>query len=446
MTPAHRRGGALGLYTDLYELRMAQTCLREGMTAPATFSLYIRPTSRRPWIVAAGIDRALDVVESFAVEDADLDWLRGQGFGNDLLDWLRTLEPNGDIWAVPDGTLLLAEEPILEITAPLPAAMLPDTAVLTVAHCTTLIATKPARGDAGANGRTLADFGLRRAHGLEAGLEAARAAYIGGVGATSNVAAGRAFGIPVVGTMAHSFVQARENELESFRAFARDHPDDAVLLVDTYDSIDGVRNAITVADEMRKRGEQLAGIRLDSGDLGALAREARRMLDAAGHQSARIVASGGVDEYVIHDLLVSGAPIDGFGVGTALTVSRDQPAFDIVYKLVEYDGQPRAKYSEGKVLLPGRKQVFRSGSITTDVLARRDETLEGEPLLSRVWRDGERLVTHDIEESRARVSAQVAALPDAWRRPAGPEGRAVARVSDGLRELALKIRSEETSS
>jgi nicotinate phosphoribosyltransferase len=243
--------------------------------------------------------------------------------------------------------------------------------------------------------------------------------------------------------MAHSFVQARENELESFRAFARDHPDNTVLLVDTYDTLEGVRNAVVVADEMRARGEQLRGIRLDSGDLGALAREARRLLDDGGHTEAQIFASGGVDEHMIHDLVSSGAPIDAFGVGTSLTVSKDQPAFDIVYKLVEYDGHPRAKYSEGKVLLPGAKQIFRRGAPDSDVLGLRDESVEGDPLLRPVWRDGDQLVEFDLEEARTRAEGELSRLPEEWRRPDGPARLPLAEVSPGLRELADKLRERE---
>lgn len=432
----------LGLYTDLYELRMAQTCLRAGLTAPATFSLYIRPTPQRGWVVAAGIDQAVSVVEHFTYGSAEIEALRDHGFGDDLLQWLSSHEPEGEIWSVPDGTILLAEEPILEVTAPLPYAMLLETAIMNVVQYTTLIATKAARCAMVAGGRSLADFGMRRAHGLEAAVEAARAAYIGGVGATSNVEAGRRYGIPVVGTMAHSFIQAWEDEVESFRRFFRDHPGNSILLVDTYDSIAGVRNAIRVANEMRPEGGSLAGIRLDSGDIAALSREARGLLDEAGYVDAQIFASGNMDEYRIDELLGSGAPIDAFGVGTSLTVSRDQPAFDIVYKLVEYDGDPRAKYSAGKVLLPGRKQIFRAETPETDVLGLRTESLEGEPLLSPIWRDGEPLVDFDLEESRARVAEQIPRLPESWRRPEWAE-TPTATVSDALRDLAAYLREKE---
>jgi nicotinate phosphoribosyltransferase len=436
-------GQPLGLVTDLYELRMVETCLADDLTAPATFSLYIRPTRARPWFLAAGIGRALDVLERFTYGAEELAYLRSIGLGSDLLDWLEDYAFTGEVRAVEEGTIVLADEPLLEVTASLPVAMLIETALLNVVQLSTVIATKAARCAIAAEGRALADFGLRRAHGLEAGVEAARAAYVGGVGATSNVEAGRRYGIRVVGTMAHSFIQAREDELAAFRSFARDHPADAILLVDTYDTVNGVRNAIRVGVEMARRGEQLDGIRLDSGDLGVLAVEARRMLDEAGHADARIFASGGLDEFVIHDLVTAGAPIDAFGVGTALTVSRDHPACDIVYKLVAYDGDPRAKYSTDKVLLPGAKQVVRGDGPASDVLALRDEDHPGEALLAPVWRGGERLLGGDLESARERAVGQLAGLPDAWRDPDGPPEPPTPRISPGLADLAERLRAAE---
>jgi nicotinate phosphoribosyltransferase len=314
---------------------------------------------------------------------------------------------------------------------------------MNVVQLPTLIATKAARCSVAAQGRALADFGLRRAQGIETGMEAARAAYIGGVRATSNVEAGRRYGIRVVGTMAHSFIQALEDELAAFRAFARDHPDNAILLVDTYDTIHGVRNAIAVGEEMRERGEDLDGVRLDSGDLEELARIARRMLDEAGFESAQIFASGGVDEHRIHALAAAGAPVDAFGVGTSLTTSRDHPAFDIVYKLVEYDGHPRAKYSEGKELLPGAKQIFRTTGPDSDVLARRDEDLDGAPLLRPVWRDGRPLVREDLDEAADRAEQQLAMLPEGWRSPTGPDELPRPAVSGALSALADSLRALE---
>jgi nicotinate phosphoribosyltransferase len=434
----------LGLYTDLYELRMAQTCLHEGLTDEATFSLYIRPDRRRPWFLAGGVEHALEVIAGFTYGAEELAYLRELGFAEDLLEWLAVLDPVGEVWAVPDGTVVLADEPLLEVTAPLPQAMLWETALMNVVQLTTVLATKAARCRLAAGDRLLADFGFRRAQGLETGVEAARAAYLGGFDSTSNVEAGRRHGIPLTGTMAHSFVQAHDQESAAFAAFAMDHPDHSILLVDTYDTAEGVRRAIEVGRRLRERGAELRGVRLDSGDLGEHARRTRAALDEAGFTAARIIASGGIDEFEIADLAGAGAPIDGFGVGTSLTVSKDRPALDIAYKLVAYDGRPRAKYSEGKVLLPGPKQVHRDGAPDRDVLATRDEPpTAGQPLLEPVWRDGAPLRNFELQEARDRAAEQLAALPETWRRLEPVEDPPRPRVSDRLEALARRTRERQ---
>lgn len=436
------RTGALGLHTDLYELRMTESYLRAGMTEPATFSLFVRPAVERPWFVALGVQRVLELLETFRFGDEELGYLREQGFRDETLDWLGDLEPSGEVWAVPDGTIVLANEPIVEVTAPMPVAQLLETAVMNLVQLSTLIATKAARIALAAKGRAVADFGFRRAHGLETGVEVALAAYVGGGLVTSNVEAGRRHGMPISGTMAHSFVQAYDSELEAFRDFASDHPDNSVLLVDTYDTLTGVGRAIEVADEMRERGEGLSGVRLDSGDLVELSKESRRLLDEAGHTDAKIFASGGLDERAIHELVEAGAPIDAFGVGTDLVVSKDRPAVDIAYKLVEHAGRPRAKYSEEKATLPGPKQIFRSGDPRSDVLACRDESADGERLLSVAWVDGEPKRDFDREAARERVASELDALPDEWKRPPYPDTPPTPRISDGLRALDEKVRAE----
>lgn len=434
----------LGLMTDLYELRMAQTYLGAGMTGEASFSLYIRPSPERPWFVTAGLHRLYALLDRFRYGDAEIDYLaEGHGFSDDFLGWLSELQVTGRVVAVPDGTVVLGDEPLLEITAPLPVGQLLETAIMNVMHFSTVVATKAARCVVAAEGRLLADFGARRAHGIEAAVEAARAAYLAGFDATSNVEAGRRFGIPVAGTMAHSLIQAYDDEVQAFRAFARDHPGNATLLVDTYDTLEGVEAAIAVGRELQERGEELNGIRLDSGDLAGLAVESRRKLDAAGFEGARIFASGGIDEWRIAELVGSGAPIDAFGVGTGLTTSRDRPAEDIAYKLVEYDGRARAKYSEGKVLRPGRKQVFRSGGPDTDVMGTRDDELEGDVLLLPAWRDGQRLLDVDLADARDRAAAQLERLPAAWRHPDGPEEAPRPRISPALEELTREVRKHE---
>jgi nicotinate phosphoribosyltransferase len=434
----------LGLHTDLYELRMAATCLRHGRTDPATFSLYIRPDPARPWFLAAGIEQALEVLRRFRYGSEELAYLRTQGIPEDALDWLAHVEPSGEVWAVPEGTVVLGEEPLLEVTAPLPLAMLWETALMNVLHRSTLLATKAARCVLAAQGRQVADFGFRRAHGLETGVEASRAAYLGGASATSNVEAARRYGIPATGTMAHSLIQSWGDETAAFQAFAEDNPDHAVLLIDTYDTLQGARNAIAVGRRLREAGGRLLGVRLDSGDLDALSRRVRALLDDAGFDDTRIIASGGVDEGSIAALVAADAPIDAFGVGTSMVVSRDRPAVDVVYKLVAYAGAPRAKYSEGKSLLPGAKQVHRDGSPETDVLTGRDDPSPGgTPLLAPVWRDGIVLAPSSLEEARARAGAALAALPPAWHPTTGPIDPPRPRIGPALERRARELAAEE---
>jgi nicotinate phosphoribosyltransferase len=438
MTGHTRRAG---LFTDLYELRMAESYVRRGMTAPATFSLYIRPTPERPWFVALGVHRVLELLQTFRYGPEELEYLRSIGFADPTVAWLSSYEFSGEVWAVADGTIVLSNEPILEVTAPLPIAQLVETAVINLVQLPTLVATKAARIALAAGGRPVVDFGFRRAHGLETGVEAALAAHVGGGLSTSNVEAGRRHGLPIVGTMAHSFVQAFPNELEAFRAYAEDHPDGTILLVDTYDTVEGVRNAIAVADELRRRGAGLRAIRLDSGDLGELSRSARQMLDDGGHTDTQIFASGGLDEFTIAALVMDGAPIDAYGVGTDLVVSTDRPAVDIAYKLVEYDGRPVAKFSPGKETYPGAKQVFRAGSPEGDVLGLRSEALPGSPLLSPVWAGGHPVEAFDVNEARERASAGVGELPPGWTLPSYRSPTPVPGVSDALADLSRKVRS-----
>lgn len=407
---------ALGLHTDLYEVRMVETYLRRGMTGSATFSLFARPSTKRPWLVAAGLDRVLEVLRDYRFDAAQLEYLASQDVPDDTLDHLRDLRFEGEVWAVPDGTVVLGNEPLLEVTAALPVAQLVETAVMNACHLDTLVASKAARCVHAADGRSVVDFGFRRAHGLSGGVRAARAAWVGGVDATSNVEAGHRWGLPITGTMAHAFVQAFDDETEAFRAFLADHPDNTTLLVDTYDLATGTDRAIEVATEARRDGTgRVEAIRIDSDPLDDHAVLVRDKLDAAGLTDVRIIASGGLDEFEVERLLAAGAPIDGFGIGTALVTSSDKPTLDLAYKLVEYDGQGRAKYSAGKRFLPGAKQVFRSDSPADDVLDLRGADQPGRPLLERVWSGGEATVEPDPDEARDRAATQLATLPDAWR-------------------------------
>jgi nicotinate phosphoribosyltransferase len=388
---------------------MCESYLRLGMTDRATFSLFSRPSTRRPFYVTAGLETALDVLSEFRFDAEALAYLRTQGISQELVAWLRDLRVDGELWAVPDGTVLLAHEPWLEFTAPLPIAQLLETALMNALHAGTAVATKAARLVRAAQGRPVVEFGFRRAHGLESAIDASLAAYVGGCVSTSNVAAGQRYGIPISGTMAHSFIQAFDDEIGAFREFIRDHPS-STLLIDTYETLTGIDRAIALA----KGGASFGAVRLDSEPLVELSREVRRRLDEAGLFAVKIFASGGLDEDDLRALVESGAPIDAFGVGSALVCPSDKPALDVAYKLVEYDGRGRAKYSRAKATLPGRKQVFRSGAIEKDVLELRDAVVEGTPLLELAYRDGERRYRFDRETARRRARRLLEALPDEW--------------------------------
>jgi len=400
------RGMAGALVTDLYELNMVVSYLKRGMTAPATFSLFIRELPPGwGFFIATGLEACLDHFEHFRFTDADLDFLREtQGYDEATLDALRDLRFTGDVVAVPEGRVVYPNEPLLEVTAPLPEAQLVETILLNQVTYQTAVGSKAARCVLAAPDKEMVDFALRRVHGGEAGIGVARATAIAGFEATSNVEAARLLGLRAAGTMAHSYIEAFQTEEEAFRAFAEDFPEQVVLLVDTYDTIRGVEKAIEVVREMQ--GVHLRGIRLDSGDLGALARESRALLDAAGMEEVRIFASGGLDERKIADL--ADTPIDAFGVGSRVGVAADSPTLDSVYKLVEYDGRPVAKLSAAKATLPGRKQVFRGEE--GDVLGLRDEDLPGEPLLVDVVKGGERVDRGTWREARDRCAADLEAL------------------------------------
>ena len=403
----------LGLMTDLYELTMASSYLRRGMTEMATFSLFARDLPHnRGFLVAAGLDDVLRLLAEYGFDDSDLTWLAEHGFDAATVDAFASLRFSGDVWAIPEGHVVLADEPLIEVTAPLPVAQLVESLVLNQVTYQTALATKAARCRLAARGRaSLVDFSLRRTHGIEAGIAAARAAAIAGFAGTSNVEAARRFGIPAVGTMAHSYVLAFDTEREAFTAFACDHPDRATFLVDTYDTPGGVRNALEVAKAMNLHGR--VAVRLDSGDLLALSMQARQILDDAGRPDVTIIASGGLDEFDIEQLLDEHAPIDVFGVGTRVGVSADAPYLDTVYKLVEYAGRPVMKLSTGKQTRPGAKQVHRSDRIDDDLLAERSEAgpRGSAALLVEVMRAGERTSTADIAAAADRLAEDLTRLP-----------------------------------
>lgn len=405
-----------GLFTDLYELTMMQAYYAEQATDPAVFELFFRKLpENRSYIIAAGLDAVLGYLESLRFSADELNWLQQLGkFSDAFLQRLQTFRFSGEVHAVAEGTPVFENEPVLQVVAPLPEAQLVETYVLNQIHLQSIAATKAARIVTAAAGRTIVDFGSRRSHGTDAALKIARNSYLMGAAGTSNVAAGRLYDIPVFGTMAHSYIQAHDDEAAAFRAFAQAFPK-TTLLVDTYDTLEGVRKVIALA-EQRGDAFKVSAIRLDSGDLGELAKAARRLLDAAGLTRVKIVASSSLDEYKIAQLVAQDAPIDSFGVGTQLAVSGDAPELDFAYKLVEYAGQPRMKLSSSKLNRPGRKQVFRRhdhGQMQGDVIARADEALAGEPLLQPVMKNGERLEGGSVSLTAARdyAKAQLLALP-----------------------------------
>ena len=407
---------SLALFTDLYELTMLQAYVEERMDDVGVFSLFVRRLpERRNFLLACGLEDVLAFLEALRFDDAALAYLDSlRRFSPRFLKYLETFRFTGDVYAVAEGTPVFANEPLVEIEAPIAEAQLVEAFVMNQIHLQTVLASKAVRVVRAAEGREVVDFGLRRTHGLDAGLKAARAFHIAGVHATSNVAAGQAYGLRVAGTMAHSYVQAHDSEYEAFRAFARQYPD-TTLLVDTYDTLEGVRKVIALARELGAEF-RVSAVRLDSGDLGALSMEARRLLDEAGLQRVGIFASGGLNEEEIARLMAMHAPIDGFGVGTDMGVSRDAPGLDIAYKLVEYAGQSRLKLSTGKVLLPGRKQVFRierDGVADHDVLGRRDDQIAGRPLLQRVMATGRRCAAGPVtlDAARAHAADELGRLP-----------------------------------
>jgi nicotinate phosphoribosyltransferase len=427
------------LFTDLYELTMAQAYAAEHMDQAAVFELAFRKMpGNRNYIVAAGIGDVLDFLSNFRFDGEELDYLRKRGeFSDVFLQRIEGLRFTGDVYAVPEGTPVFPNEPLVQVIAPVLEAQLMETLVLNQVHFQSLAAAKAARVVEAAKGRGVVDFGSRRAHGTDAALKVARATYLAGGEGTSNVLAGLMYGIPVFGTMAHSYVQAHDSEAASFEAFAALYPE-TTLLVDTYDTLQGVRKVI---DLSRKLGDQfhVRAVRLDSGDLGSLASQTRKMLDEAGLEHVTIFVSSSLDESQIQDLVNSGAPIDAFGVGTKLAVMEGASHLDMAYKLVEYGGKGRLKLSTNKVLYPGRKQVFRqveAGHMAHDVIGRFDEELPGERLLQPVMRQGRQTSHVDLEESRRRFQLELQRLPDHLRKlepsPAPYPVRFSARLQEDL--------------
>lgn len=438
------------LLTDLYQFSMIEAYLAAGQTGTAVFEFFVRKLpAERGFLIAAGLAQALDWLEGLRANAAELDWLARSGrFSRRLIDYVAALRFEGEVEAIPEGTVVFGNEPLLRVVAPLPVAQLVETRLINILHYQTLIASKAARLALAAPGKLLVDFGLRRAHGADAGLMAARAAYIAGFAGTATVLAEPVFGIPIYGTMAHSFIQVHDDETQAFEAFARAHRRNITLLIDTYDTAAAAHRVVALAPRLNAAGIEVGGVRIDSGDLLALSRQVHDILDQGGLGHVGIFASGGLDERNIAALEHARAPIAGYGIGTSLTTSSDAAALDCAYKLQEYGGLARRKRSTGKATWPGRKQVWRSsgadGRFERDLIAREGERLDpvwraAEPLLAPVMRKGRRLAPDPgLAAIRARAADQMGRLPEPLRR-LEPDALYPVAISPGLEALAAEV-------
>jgi nicotinate phosphoribosyltransferase len=433
------------LLTDLYQLTMLQGYFDQRMEETAVFEFFVRKLPRtRNFLLAAGLEQALAFLETVQFAPAELEWIASHGaFRPAFVRCLENFRFTGDVHAMPEGTVFFPNEPILRVTAPIAQAQLIESRLINLLHFQTLIASKAARSVLMAPGKLLVDFGLRRAHGAEAGLLAARASYLAGFSGSATVLAAPLFGVPVYGTMAHSFVQAHDDETVAFEHFARSLPENVILLIDTYDTEAAADKVVRLAPKLALDGIKIKGVRLDSGDLAEHAFKVRRILDDGGLQDATIFASGSVDEYILEKLMQQGAPIDGFGIGTHMDTSADAPYLDCAYKLVEYAGKARRKRSEGKVLWPGRKQVFRSygddARMLSDVLGLEGEERKGEKLIRLVMKGGRRVSPPvPLKELRERTLKELNRLP-AWRRGLERAGDYSVVVSEAIHDLARQV-------
>lgn len=433
------------LLTDLYQLTMLDAYRQTGMNGTAVFEMFVRRLPpNRGFLMAAGLEQALDYLETLRFDDGELEWLAQCGhFSREFVDWLTDLRFKGEVWAMREGEVFFADEPILRVQAPIPQAQLVESRLINILHFQSLIASKAARVVMAAGGRTLVDFGMRRAHGAEAAVWAARASYAAGFDGSATVEGGRQFDLPIFGTMAHSYIQAHDSEEKAFLDFARSRPDGLVLLIDTYDVEAAVAKVVELAETLDRENIPIRALRLDSGDLAAGSQLIRRLLDEAGLHDIGIFLSGNLDEHAVAALVERDIPVTGFGVGTRLDVSADAPALDIAYKLQEYDGKPRRKRSVGKATWPGRKQVFRSlasdGKIASDRIGTATEEASGRPLLAKVMEGGRRLEpSPSLEDIRDYAAASLSSLPEACRRLQDPEPLQP-QMSEALRDLAVEV-------
>jgi len=437
--------GSSPLLTDLYQLNMIEAYLAYGETKTAVFELFVRKLpARRGFLIAAGLEQVLEFLEELRFSGDEIDWLKRTGrFSASTLDYLAQLRFSGDVHAMPEGTAFFANEPLLRVTAKLPEAQLVEARLINIVHFQSLIASKAARLMLAAPNKLLVDFGLRRAHGAEAGLMAARASYIAGFAGTATVLAGKLFDIPVFGTMAHSYIQAHDDEAVAFERFAHARPQDLVFLIDTYDSEAAARKVVALAPQLKETGITIRGVRLDSGDPIELSKSVRRILDDGGLAQVTIFASGGLEEDQLMAIAKADAPIDGFGIGTSLTTSSDAPALDCAYKLQEYAGLPRRKHSIGKETWPGRKQVWRhygpDGRMASDTLSVENDDQPGEPLIHQVMQAGKRLGPQPtFSEIRARAARELELLPEPLRK-LEPGATYPVEVGEALIDLAAEF-------
>jgi nicotinate phosphoribosyltransferase len=419
------------------------------MHQTAVFEFFVRKLpAQRNFLMAAGLEQALSFLDDIRFTSEELDWVSRHGlFRPAFVRYLEKLTFTGDVHAMAEGTVFFPNEPILRVSAPLPEAQLVESRLINLLHFQTLIASKAVRSVLVAPDKLLVDFGLRRAHGAEAGLFAARASYLTGFAGSATVLAEPLFGVPVFGTMAHSFIQAHDDETVAFDHFAHSLPENVILLIDTYDTEVAAEKVVRLAPKLERQGIKIKGVRLDSGDLAEHAFNVRRILDRGGLGHVTIFASGSVDEYVLERLCHKNAPIDGFGIGTHMDTSADAPYLDCAYKLVEYAGKARRKRSEGKVLWPGRKQVYRSyggdGCMAGDVLSVEDDKREGEPLIRQFMKGGRRVsAAESLQDSRKRALAEIKRLPRSLltleHAPAYP-----VTVSEALRDLTRQVDADQ---
>ena len=435
---------SLALLTDLYQLTMLKGYFDRGMNETAVFEFFVRRLPKqRNFLVAAGLEQALAFLENFKFSEEDLRWLAdNQNFPESFLNFLRQLRFNGDVEALPEGTVFFAHEPVIRITAPLPIAQYVETHLINILQFQIMVASKAAQCVLAAPGKALVEFGLRRAHGETAGLMASRASYVAGFAGTSNVLAGKKFGIPLSGTMAHSFIQAHVSEEKAFEDFAISNPNNVTFLIDTYDTVEAARKVVKLAPKLQARGIKIKAVRLDSGDLGALAESVRQVLEEGGLKEVKILASGNVNEEVLRELIAANAPIDGFGIGTRLVTCSDAPYLECAYKLMEYEGRHVRKYSEGKITWPGRKQVFRNfgpdEKMLGDTLGLETEKCAGTPLLVPCIRAGKRVLpAGNLNEFRDRALKQYESLPRELR-DATPTSYPL-EISPGVQSLAASV-------